>query len=44
MFCHYAVVEEGNIDPLQRLDQFLGYGFVIWAGKRVATGVVMSNH
>ena len=44
MFCHYAVVEEGNIDPLQRLDQFLGYGFIIWAGKGVATGVVMSNH
>lgn len=44
MLCHDAMVQEGNIDPVECLPQFMSNGLVIGAGKWVATWVVMGNH
>ncbi len=44
MLCHYAMVEERNIDPAECLSQFVGNGLIIRTGKGVAPRVVMGNH
>lgn len=44
MLCHYAMVQECNIDPVERMPQFVGNSLIIGAGKRIAPWVVMGNH
>ncbi len=44
MLGYDAMIQKCNIDPMERLPQFMGNGLIIGAGKWVASWVVMGNH